>query len=120
MTAFKAVHNYATDEVFLPARQCTLQNQHDVVRQPAQAQNETEHEPKEGDNAQSPMRGVTTKHLPENPLVVNVPMPVTAQQQEDTRVQERRLTARVLQVEEQETITGQDRVPLEGSTRPSA
>ena len=47
MTASKAVHDYATDEVFLPARQCTLQNQHDAVRQPAQAQDEKEHKTKE-------------------------------------------------------------------------
>ena len=52
------------------------------------------------------MRGVTIKQLPENPHLVNVPTPVTAQQQVDTRVQEKRLAARVLQVEEQETITG--------------
>ena len=57
MTAFKAVHDYATDEVFLPARQCTLQNQHNAACQPAQAQDEKERETKEGDNAQSPREG---------------------------------------------------------------
>ena len=33
MTAFAVVHDYATDEVFIPRHQLTLRNQHDIAMQ---------------------------------------------------------------------------------------
>ena len=106
MTAFRAVHNYATDEVFLPGRQCTLQNQYDAAHQITQAPSEKEREAKEGDNALSPMRGVLTKNHLEDLQVVDTPMPAETQQQVSEEINEQPPTAEALQVEEQITIMG--------------
>ena len=108
MTAFKAVHNYTTDEVFLPAQQCTLQNQYDATYQIAQTSSEKEHETKEGDDEQSPVRGVLTKHHPENLQIIDTPIPVETQHT-NAGTHEQLPTSGVLQVEERTTIMG-DRV----------
>lgn len=99
MTVFKAVHDYATDEVFLPAQQCTLQNQYNAAYQIAQTSSEKEHETKEGDDEQSPMRGVLTKHHPENSQIVDTPIPVETQHT-NAGTHEQLPTSGVLQVEE--------------------
>jgi hypothetical protein len=106
MTAFRAIHDYATDEVFLPACRSILQNQYDTVHRITQARNEKKLEPKEGDNVQSPVRGVPIKHHAENSQVVDTPTPVTAQQQANAIAQEQQLMDRVLHVEERETTKG--------------
>ena len=95
MTAFSAVHDYATDEVFLPARQCTLQNQHEAATQPP---HEKMHETKEGDNAQSPVRGVLIGHHDTSPSVVDTSTPV--------RTHGQVLAVDEPQAEEQETTMG--------------
>lgn len=66
MTTFAAVHDYAIDEVFIPACQLTLRNQYNIAATQRQGPHhkiqpqheERKREDEEGDKAQSPLRGV--------------------------------------------------------------
>jgi transposase InsO family protein len=115
LTAFKAVHDYDTDEVFLPARQCTLQNQYDMAHQTTQTPNNEERELEKGDNAQSPVRGVLPKVHPRVLRVVDTPTSVGTQQCSDAQLQEQVPRPGATQVEEQVNITGdRTKSPLRG------
>ena len=113
MTAFSAVHDYATDEVFLPTHQLTLQNQHDITMRPPQVnhkvdqtQKEEVRETQEGDNAQSPMRGVLIDPNHTKPQSVDTPEPARMSQQETAKAQEQLPMAETSQSEERAIIKG--------------
>ncbi|KIJ89435.1 hypothetical protein K443DRAFT_16130 [Laccaria amethystina LaAM-08-1] len=119
MTAFSAVHDYATDKVFLPASQQTLQNQCDVAHLEGQTQSEEEHETKEGDKARSPMRGVPTDHYPMDCHVVDTSMTVGIEQQENTESCKQPPIVEAPQMEKQ-TATAGDRTKSPSMEVPSA
>ena len=114
MTAFEAVHDYAVDEVFIPRQQLTLQNQHNIAIQRQlgaghKYQTESEQkmrETKEGDKAQSPVRGVPTNHVNQELRVIDAHTPATAPL--NTEPQERMLAVGTLEEPEQETIAGDE------------
>ena len=113
MTTFSAIHDYATDEVFLPMHQCTLQNQHDIAIQPpqtanqvSQVQEENERGTKKGDNAQSPVRGVLIDHIQTNLPVIDMPTSDDRPPHEDTKPQEQQPTTTGVQGKEQVTLMG--------------
>jgi len=107
MTAFSAIYNYVTDEVFLLMCQCTVQNQHDIAIQPlqtanqvSQAQEENKCETKKGDNAQSPVRGVLIDHIQTNLPVIDMPTSDERPPREDTKPQEQQPTTTGVQGKE--------------------
>ena len=113
MMAFAEIHDYAVDEVFIPEHQLTLENQHDIAmwqRQACykpQAQNrEKEHKNKEGDEVQSPMRGVLTNHVNSEIQVVDTRTSTLAPHTADETPQEQLATADKPENEEQERLVG--------------
>jgi transposase InsO family protein len=113
--AFNAVHDYATDEVFLPGRQQMLQNQYDIAtyspsttQQVLQTQNKETHKTEKGDSAQSPVRGVPTSCNPTNFLAVDLDMSDRAQQDANTEPQELQVATKIVVVEEQVLSVGDE------------
>jgi hypothetical protein len=114
MTAFAAVHDYAADEVFIPERQLTLRNQHDIARRqqrqarhkPQVQHKEKEHENKRGDEAQPPLRGVLTNHINSKLQVVDMHTPVADPHSAKTILQQQSATASEPENEGQERLVG--------------
>jgi len=119
MTVFSAVHDYTMDEVFLPASQQTLQNQCDITHLEDQTQSEEEHETKEGDKAQSPVRGVFTDHHPLDCHVVDTSMTVGIVQQTNTESREQPSIVEEPHMERQAATVG-DRTKSPSREVPSA
>jgi len=123
LTAFSAVHDYATDEVFLPTQQHTLQNQYDIATcglpQAEQTQHTKMHETNEGDNVQSPVRAVLIDHHQIEPHVVDTPIPASTPQQTSVEVQQQPSTTSWLRIEGQATEMG-DRMRSPSREVPSA
>jgi hypothetical protein len=108
LTAFSAVHDYATDEVFLPTQRRTLQNQYSIATQilPQTPQHTKMRETKEGDDAQSPVRGVLIDNHQIKPHVVDTPIPVSITQQESVETQQQQPADNSPRIEELTTVMG--------------
>ena len=123
LTAFSAVHDYATDEVFLPTQQHTLQNQYNIATwvspHAEQAQHTKMHETNKGDDAQSPVRGVLIDYHQIRPHVVNTPIPASTEQQASVEAQRQPSITNQLRIEEQVMVVG-DRVESPSREVPSA
>ena len=110
MTAFSVVHDYATDEVYLPARQCTLRNQYNIAIQPQimdfTAQTQKMRKTKEGNNVQFPLRGVPIDHHHMSLQIVDTPTPAETLQHMNAIIWEQQSINGEQWVEEHVTIMG--------------
>ena len=116
MTAFAAVHDYATDEVFIPRHQLTLRNQHDIAtqqrrqasRKPHARHKEEEHKDERGDEAKSPVRGVLMNHVNSEFQVVDVHIPAAELRPDSAITQDHLPRASELESEKQERLVGDE------------